>query len=141
MRKLHLATPWLSNLIFFFPLTIRSPEEELSSSSSEEEESDQRQNEDLFGKVVCVEGVSAGDKKKGSWYPALVSSRWQTGGAAAAPPLTTLCRHTCSLCNSPPPRRPGYVTDFTLSLFIVTTASLQSRTSTFDSGGNSLRLF
>ncbi|XP_069001140.1 AT-rich interactive domain-containing protein 4B isoform X4 [Embiotoca jacksoni] len=49
-------------------------EEELSSSSSEEEESDQRQNEDLFGKVVCVEGVTAGDKKKTTWYPALVIS-------------------------------------------------------------------
>ncbi|XP_057703551.1 AT-rich interactive domain-containing protein 4B isoform X1 [Corythoichthys intestinalis] len=47
-------------------------EEDLSSSSSEEEESDQRQNEDLFGKVVCVEGVSMGDKKKPTWYPALV---------------------------------------------------------------------
>lgn len=50
-----------------------SQEEELSSSSSEEEESDQRQNEDLFGKVVCVEGVTTGDKKKTTWYPALVS--------------------------------------------------------------------
>lgn len=50
-----------------------SQEEELSSSSSEEEESDQRQNEDLFGKVVCVEGVPTGDKKKTTWYPALVS--------------------------------------------------------------------
>ncbi|XP_054654090.1 AT-rich interactive domain-containing protein 4B isoform X2 [Dunckerocampus dactyliophorus] len=49
-------------------------EEDLSSSSSEEEESDQRQNEDLFGKVVCVEGVAAGDKKKSTWYPALVTS-------------------------------------------------------------------
>ncbi|CAJ1067686.1 AT-rich interactive domain-containing protein 4B isoform X2 [Xyrichtys novacula] len=49
-------------------------EEELSSSSSEEEESDQRQNEDLFGKVVCVEGVVTGDKKKTTWYPALVIS-------------------------------------------------------------------
>ncbi|XP_059179844.1 AT-rich interactive domain-containing protein 4B isoform X2 [Centropristis striata] len=49
-------------------------EEELSSSSSEEEESDQRQNEDLFGKVVCVEGVTTGDKKKTAWYPALVIS-------------------------------------------------------------------
>ncbi|XP_047208381.1 AT-rich interactive domain-containing protein 4B isoform X2 [Girardinichthys multiradiatus] len=49
-------------------------EEELSSSSSEEEESDQRQNEDLFGKVVCVEGAAAGDKKKTTWYPALVIS-------------------------------------------------------------------
>ncbi|KAI3363061.1 hypothetical protein L3Q82_011717 [Scortum barcoo] len=49
-------------------------EEELSSSSSEEEESDQRQNEDLFGKVVCVEGVPTGDKKKTTWYPALVIS-------------------------------------------------------------------
>lgn len=51
-----------------------SQEEELSSSSSEEEESDQRQNEDLFGKVVCVEGVACADKKKTTWYPALVSS-------------------------------------------------------------------
>nr|XP_057914053.1 AT-rich interactive domain-containing protein 4B isoform X2 [Doryrhamphus excisus] len=49
-------------------------EEDLSSSSSEEEESDQRQNEDLFGKVVCVEGVASGDKKKSTWYPALVTS-------------------------------------------------------------------
>ncbi|XP_029030967.1 AT-rich interactive domain-containing protein 4B isoform X2 [Betta splendens] len=49
-------------------------EEELSSSSSEEEESDQRQNEDLFGKVVSVEGVPTGDKKKTTWYPALVIS-------------------------------------------------------------------
>lgn len=49
-------------------------EEEASSSSSEEEESDQRQNEDLFGKVVCVEGVTTGDKKKTTWYPALVIS-------------------------------------------------------------------
>uniref|UniRef100_A0A3Q3AEP9 AT-rich interaction domain 4B n=1 Tax=Kryptolebias marmoratus TaxID=37003 RepID=A0A3Q3AEP9_KRYMA len=49
-------------------------EEELSSSSSEEEESDQRPNEDLFGKVVCVEGPSAGDKRKPTWYPALVIS-------------------------------------------------------------------
>lgn len=51
-----------------------SQEEESSSSSSEEEEGDQRQNEDLFGKVVCVETVATGDKKKTtSWYPALVS--------------------------------------------------------------------
>ncbi|TNN62678.1 AT-rich interactive domain-containing protein 4B [Liparis tanakae] len=49
-------------------------EEELSSSSSEEEESNKRQNEDLFGKVVCVEGVATGEKKKTTWYPALVIS-------------------------------------------------------------------
>ncbi|XP_076141624.1 AT-rich interactive domain-containing protein 4B isoform X1 [Alosa pseudoharengus] len=50
-------------------------EEESSSSSSEEEEGDQRQNEDLFGKVVCVDVVATGDKKKTtSWYPALVIS-------------------------------------------------------------------
>ncbi|XP_035027933.1 AT-rich interactive domain-containing protein 4B isoform X4 [Hippoglossus stenolepis] len=49
-------------------------EEELSSSSSEEEESDKRQNEEMFGKVVCVEGVTTGDKKKSTWYPALVIS-------------------------------------------------------------------
>ncbi|XP_077350512.1 AT-rich interactive domain-containing protein 4B isoform X1 [Festucalex cinctus] len=49
-------------------------EEDLSSSSSEDEESDQRQNADLFGKVVCVEGVAIGDKKKTTWYPALVTS-------------------------------------------------------------------
>ncbi|XP_056291407.1 AT-rich interactive domain-containing protein 4B isoform X2 [Pseudoliparis swirei] len=48
-------------------------EEELSSSSSEEE-SNKRQNEDLFGKVVCVEGVATGEKKKTTWYPALVIS-------------------------------------------------------------------
>lgn len=59
-----------------------SQEEELSSSSSEEEESDQRQNEDLFGKVVCVDGVAPGDKKKSAWYPALVSH---------CPSLSTLC--------------------------------------------------
>ncbi|XP_019902037.3 AT-rich interactive domain-containing protein 4B isoform X2 [Esox lucius] len=51
-------------------------EEESSSSSSEEEDGDGTQNEELFGKVVCVEGgsASASDKKtKGStWYPALV---------------------------------------------------------------------
>ncbi|XP_064817423.1 AT-rich interactive domain-containing protein 4B-like, partial [Oncorhynchus masou masou] len=51
-------------------------EEEPSSSSSEEEESDGRQNEELFGKVVCVEGgsASAGDwkNKTTAWYPALV---------------------------------------------------------------------
>ncbi|XP_024152287.1 AT-rich interactive domain-containing protein 4B isoform X1 [Oryzias melastigma] len=49
-------------------------EEESSSSSSEEEDNDQRQNEDLFGKVVMVEGVTGNDKKKSSWYPALVIS-------------------------------------------------------------------
>ncbi|XP_062320396.1 AT-rich interactive domain-containing protein 4B isoform X1 [Osmerus eperlanus] len=49
-------------------------EEESSSSSSEEEEGDQKQNEDLFGKVVCVEAVVTGDKKKTTWYPALVIS-------------------------------------------------------------------
>uniref|UniRef100_A0A8C6SYY6 Translocase of outer mitochondrial membrane 20 n=1 Tax=Neogobius melanostomus TaxID=47308 RepID=A0A8C6SYY6_9GOBI len=49
-------------------------EEELSSSSSEEEDSDQRPNEDLFGKVVCVEGVATGDKRRTTWYPALVIS-------------------------------------------------------------------
>lgn len=47
----------------------------MSSSSSEDEESDQRQSEDLFGKVVCVDGVATGDKKKTTWYPALVSSQ------------------------------------------------------------------
>uniref|UniRef100_A0A8C7PAV0 ARID domain-containing protein n=1 Tax=Oncorhynchus mykiss TaxID=8022 RepID=A0A8C7PAV0_ONCMY len=51
-------------------------EEEPSSSSSEEEESDGRQNEELFGKVVCVEGGSAstGDwkNKTTAWYPAVV---------------------------------------------------------------------
>uniref|UniRef100_A0AAV2JNP9 ARID domain-containing protein n=1 Tax=Knipowitschia caucasica TaxID=637954 RepID=A0AAV2JNP9_KNICA len=49
-------------------------EEELSSSSSEDEDSDQRPNEDLFGKVVCVEGVVTGDKRRTTWYPALVIS-------------------------------------------------------------------
>ncbi|XP_072293397.1 AT-rich interactive domain-containing protein 4B isoform X2 [Eucyclogobius newberryi] len=49
-------------------------EEELSSSSSDEEDGNQRPNQDLFGKVVCVEGVVTGDKRKTTWYPALVIS-------------------------------------------------------------------
>ncbi|XP_016396685.1 AT-rich interactive domain-containing protein 4B [Sinocyclocheilus rhinocerous] len=49
-------------------------EEESSSSSSEEEEGDQQQNEELYGKVVCVDGVVTSDKKKTTWYPALVIS-------------------------------------------------------------------
>lgn len=64
----------LSSIHEWIVLFSYSQEEEMSSSSSEEEESDQRQNEDLFGKVVCVEGVTTGDKKKTTWYPALVSS-------------------------------------------------------------------
>ncbi|XP_031655757.1 AT-rich interactive domain-containing protein 4B isoform X3 [Oncorhynchus kisutch] len=51
-------------------------EEESSSSSSEEEDSDGRQNEDLYGKVVCVEAgpASIADRKTKTtaWYPALV---------------------------------------------------------------------
>uniref|UniRef100_A0AAZ3PB00 ARID domain-containing protein n=1 Tax=Oncorhynchus tshawytscha TaxID=74940 RepID=A0AAZ3PB00_ONCTS len=51
-------------------------EEESSSSSSEEEDSDGRQNEDLYGKVVCVEAgpASTADRKTKTtaWYPALV---------------------------------------------------------------------
>ncbi|XP_052352686.1 AT-rich interactive domain-containing protein 4B-like isoform X4 [Oncorhynchus keta] len=51
-------------------------EEESSSSSSEEEDSDGRQNEDLYGKVVCVEvgPASTADRKTKTtaWYPALV---------------------------------------------------------------------
>ncbi|XP_041108825.1 AT-rich interactive domain-containing protein 4B isoform X4 [Polyodon spathula] len=49
------------------------PEEESSSSSSEEDEGGRRLNDDLLGKVVCVECTSA-EKKKASWYPALVIS-------------------------------------------------------------------
>uniref|UniRef100_A0A8C1V5P6 Translocase of outer mitochondrial membrane 20 n=1 Tax=Cyprinus carpio TaxID=7962 RepID=A0A8C1V5P6_CYPCA len=49
-------------------------EEESSSSSSEEEEGDQQQNEELYGKVVCVDGVVTSDKKRTTWYPALVIS-------------------------------------------------------------------
>ncbi|XP_057198924.1 AT-rich interactive domain-containing protein 4B isoform X1 [Triplophysa rosa] len=49
-------------------------EEDPSSSSSEEEEGDQQQNEELYGKAVCVDAVITADKKKGSWYPALVIS-------------------------------------------------------------------
>ncbi|XP_033873391.3 AT-rich interactive domain-containing protein 4B isoform X1 [Acipenser ruthenus] len=49
------------------------PEEESSSSSSEEDEGGRRLNDELLGKVVCVEYTSA-DKKKASWYPALVIS-------------------------------------------------------------------
>ncbi|XP_053088576.1 AT-rich interactive domain-containing protein 4B isoform X4 [Pangasianodon hypophthalmus] len=49
-------------------------EEESSSSSSEEEDGDPQQNEELYGKVVGVEGVAPGDKKKTLWFPALVIS-------------------------------------------------------------------
>ncbi|KAG7462837.1 hypothetical protein MATL_G00189020 [Megalops atlanticus] len=49
-------------------------EEESSSSSSEEEEGDQQVNDELLGKVVCVEGVPTNDKKKTTWYPGLVIS-------------------------------------------------------------------
>nr|XP_015218294.1 PREDICTED: AT-rich interactive domain-containing protein 4B [Lepisosteus oculatus]XP_015218295.1 PREDICTED: AT-rich interactive domain-containing protein 4B [Lepisosteus oculatus] len=49
------------------------PEEEETSSSSEEEEGDGRVGDELLGKVVCVE-CAAAEKKKASWYPALVIS-------------------------------------------------------------------
>ncbi|KAF5898781.1 AT-rich interactive domain-containing protein 4B isoform X1, partial [Clarias magur] len=49
-------------------------EESCSSSSEEEEDGDPQQNEELYGKVVCVEGVATGDKKKTLWFPALVIS-------------------------------------------------------------------
>ncbi|KAI1894703.1 hypothetical protein AGOR_G00118480 [Albula goreensis] len=49
-------------------------EEESSSSSSEEEEGDQQENDELLGKVVCVDVVPTGEKKKSTWYPALVIS-------------------------------------------------------------------
>ncbi|XP_053238539.1 AT-rich interactive domain-containing protein 4B isoform X3 [Podarcis raffonei] len=47
------------------------PEEESSSSSSDEDEDDRKQTDELLGKVVCVDYVSA-DKKKNLWFPALV---------------------------------------------------------------------
>ncbi|XP_041106764.1 AT-rich interactive domain-containing protein 4B-like isoform X2 [Polyodon spathula] len=49
------------------------PEDESSSSSSEEDEGGRRLNDELLGKVVCVECTSS-DKKAASWYPALVIS-------------------------------------------------------------------
>ncbi|KAL4641360.1 AT-rich interactive domain-containing protein 4B-like isoform X1 [Arapaima gigas] len=49
-------------------------EEESSSSSSEEEETDQQLSDELLGKVVCVEGVVTPDKRRTTWYPALVVS-------------------------------------------------------------------
>uniref|UniRef100_A0A3B3S8D1 AT-rich interaction domain 4B n=1 Tax=Paramormyrops kingsleyae TaxID=1676925 RepID=A0A3B3S8D1_9TELE len=49
-------------------------EEELSSSSSEEEEAERPVNDELLGKVVSVDCVAPGDKKKSAWYPALVIS-------------------------------------------------------------------
>lgn len=48
-------------------------EEESSSSSSEDDDGDSQQNEELYGKVVCVEGVATEDKKKTLWFPGLVS--------------------------------------------------------------------
>ncbi|KAL4639892.1 AT-rich interactive domain-containing protein 4B isoform X2 [Arapaima gigas] len=49
-------------------------EEESSSSSSEEEEGERPQNDDLLGKVVCVECVGPCERKRTLWYPALVIS-------------------------------------------------------------------
>ncbi|XP_060781484.1 AT-rich interactive domain-containing protein 4B isoform X3 [Neoarius graeffei] len=49
-------------------------EEESSSSSSEDDDGDSQQNEELYGKVVCVEGVATEDKKKALWFPGLVIS-------------------------------------------------------------------
>ncbi|XP_027021588.1 AT-rich interactive domain-containing protein 4B isoform X3 [Tachysurus fulvidraco] len=49
-------------------------QEEESSSSSSEDDNDPQQNEDLYGKVVGVEGVATGDKKKTLWFPAMVIS-------------------------------------------------------------------
>ncbi|KAJ8392456.1 hypothetical protein AAFF_G00075810 [Aldrovandia affinis] len=49
-------------------------EEESSSSSSEEEEAARRLSDELLGKVVCVDCVAAGDRRKSAWYPALVIS-------------------------------------------------------------------
>ncbi|XP_018606613.2 AT-rich interactive domain-containing protein 4B-like isoform X2 [Scleropages formosus] len=49
-------------------------EEESSSSSSEEEEAERPQNDDLLGKVVCVECVGPCERKRTTWYPALVIS-------------------------------------------------------------------
>lgn len=49
-------------------------QEEESSSSSSEDDNDPQQNEDLYGKVVGVEGVATGDKKKTLWFPAMVSN-------------------------------------------------------------------
>uniref|UniRef100_A0A8C1JPP0 Translocase of outer mitochondrial membrane 20 n=1 Tax=Cyprinus carpio TaxID=7962 RepID=A0A8C1JPP0_CYPCA len=48
--------------------------EEVSSSSCSEEEEGDQQNEELYGKVVCVDRVVTSDKKKTTWYPALVIS-------------------------------------------------------------------
>lgn len=49
-------------------------EEESSSSSSEDDDGDTQQNEELYGKVVGVEGVATEDIKKTLWFPALVST-------------------------------------------------------------------
>lgn len=54
------------------PVSHPSQEDETTSSSSEEEEADQRLNEELLGKVVCVESVAPGDRKRTAWYPAVV---------------------------------------------------------------------
>ncbi|XP_053567048.1 AT-rich interactive domain-containing protein 4B isoform X2 [Bombina bombina] len=49
------------------------PEEESSSSSSDEEEDENKSCDELLGKVVCVDACGV-DKKKGTWFPALVVS-------------------------------------------------------------------
>ncbi|KAK3553855.1 hypothetical protein QTP70_012687 [Hemibagrus guttatus] len=52
-------------------------QEEESSSSSSEEDGDPQQNEDLYGKVVGVEGVATGDKKKTLWFPAVAITNYR----------------------------------------------------------------
>ncbi|XP_048387716.2 AT-rich interactive domain-containing protein 4B isoform X2 [Stegostoma tigrinum] len=55
------------------PVLLKSPEEEESSSSSDEDDEERRLNDELIGKIVCVECAN-GDKRKTSRYPALVIS-------------------------------------------------------------------
>ncbi|XP_072415405.1 AT-rich interactive domain-containing protein 4B isoform X3 [Chiloscyllium punctatum] len=56
------------------PVQLKSPDdEEESSSSSDEDDEERRLNDELIGKIVCVECAN-GDKRKTSRYPALVIS-------------------------------------------------------------------
>ncbi|KAJ8285034.1 hypothetical protein COCON_G00038840 [Conger conger] len=70
----HFGTPVIGKKSNRGRRSNRIQEEDTSSSSSEEEEGDQRQNDELLGKVVCVDAVSVGDKKTPLWYPAMVIS-------------------------------------------------------------------
>ncbi|XP_030054008.1 AT-rich interactive domain-containing protein 4B isoform X2 [Microcaecilia unicolor] len=69
----HFGTPVIGKKINRGRRSNHIPEEESSSTSSEEDEDDKNQTDELLGKIVSVDCVSA-DRKRGTWFPALVVS-------------------------------------------------------------------